>query len=400
MKTVPGLSSPDRENTHIPTYDAATVKEQNPPPNLPGSREAWDAQAYWYFTQALRELLYECEGQQAPGGLDALEEWRHKDSDLVGWELELGAEKERGDPLRFQTARIRRLRLFRYFNKLYLLVLTVEPEALEGLEGDPAARALFEDGPGWWRALAFSGKETWPKLQALQMNAWLRFTRLARLIFSAYPEQAEEGKIAQFRLLRPGREPVVFEGGSERTPTHIPHAPGQVLWPILRALLASCFEERVRFRTHYEFSLNDFLRRYREIYDDRLFVHVSYGPAGPKPDRDHAPQEKLRRLFATVLYVDRKEDTWAEFDGYNYDRAYVEGRLDEAALTLWEGIGQLYGYTGSANAYLGYGSFYCKNITRNVHHHYERMLIQALFYQASLRHYARRITTVTTEALI
>ena len=224
-------------------------------------------------------------------------------------------------------------------------------------------------------------------------GGWLRFTRLARLLYPAYPEQAEEDKITRLCLKRPNREPVHFEGESRTTPTAIPPRVGQELSPVVRELIAAFFGKSVRLPTHHTITLNDALNDYAELYDDRLFVNVSYGLSGHPPDA-----ETNRRLFATALFVDRREDTFSQLDSYAYDPAWLKPCLEEMTLPMWQGLGQQYGFTEMSNVYLGFGDFYCDIIAPvHVHYIYERMLIQALFYHASLRHYASHIANVTGE---
>jgi hypothetical protein len=70
--------------------------------------------------------------------------------------------------------------------------------------------------------------------------------------------------------------------------------------------------------------------------------------------------------------------------------------LNAASLGLWDATGLYAGYTDLSNAYLGAGSFYCNIVApRHVPYSYERMLIAALFYQGSLRHYSREISLAT-----
>lgn len=356
--------------------------------NPAGSEAAHEAQAWWYFTPVLRDLLFDTvdTGNPPPVNVEPLREWQLNSEELKDWQLELSNARERDEPLRFQIARITRLRLFRYFNNQFLLAWTVEPAVLEELRNDDAAAPLFCEGPGWWRALALTPEPSWKKVQSLQLNAWLRFTRLARLLYPAYPEQLAEDKIASLCLTRPPPlEDVPFPVERVDTARAIPRNAGQALSLVVQELLAAFFGSSMRHPTHQK------LENYRDLYDDRMFVNVSYGPAGQPPDI-----ETNQRLFATALFVDCRQDTYSKFDDYPYDPAWLKPRLEEKALSLWRGRGQLYGFTDLSNVYLGYRDFYCNTIAPvHVHFIYERMLIQALFYQASLRHYARRITEAT-----
>jgi len=351
--------------------------------------ETNSAQAYWYFMPALRDLLYELKGPEARTlPLEPVREWRLDNA--TGWRLTLGRDEERGDPLRYQRARVVSVRLWRYFNGLLLLGLSLEPAVLADLPGKPGAAPLFEDSKAWWRILALSPPETWRRVAQLQVNAWLRFTRLARLLYPSFVEQQEEGKIAPL-VLREGSDAVLAECNGRAGPIRIPAAPGQDLCAVVCRLLEGFLGERLETSVGHSEKLANLLRHYSEVYDDRMFANVSYGLAGDRTDK-----ESEQRLFAAALMADRREDGWPEFGGYAYDRAWLGPFLDTARLPMWEGLGQYAGYTGATNAYLGWGDYFCRvTAPRHVHYPYERMLIQALFYRASLRHYARRIVADT-----
>ncbi len=85
--------------------------------------------------------------------------------------------------------------------------------------------------------------------------------------------------------------------------------------------------------------------------------------------------------------------------GYAYSRQEMTQRLEKQGLHLWDELGQRSGYTDFSNVYMGSGGFYCGKIAGDVSFIYGRMLLQALFYRASLRWYGQRITEVTEKLI-
>ena len=395
---------------------------------------AAEIQGWHYFTPALRDILYDRGGETfGDGPLQPVQEWRLPAGTIEGWTLELGKKKESG-----QIARIEAVTLYRYFNGIYLLAWRVSPAALHALREEQARlrdryleevlteqrveRELFETPPAELTPTRRSLRETIEEeverrleregvalfrsrapatpqealaavpeshqehYRALRIENWLHFTRLARILFPSFPEQNHENKISPLRLKdrRGGQLESAFEHWQ---PVHPPATPGESLSPVVKYLLALFATDPSR--------LEHYWRNTRAIYDDRLFVSVAYGLAGEELD-----QTALRRLYSLAFHVDRHADTFSRLDGHAYTPAELYPRLDEQTLWLWKGLGGHYGYTDAANIYLGSGGFF-RNIIAPGHipFIYDRMLIQALFYQATLRRYDARLAEDTPQLL-
>lgn len=132
------------------------------------------------------------------------------------------------------------------------------------------------------------------------------------------------------------------------------------------------------------------------LQEDRMLASCAYALAGPAP-KDAAARGEAERLFSLALYVDKASDTCRDLEGYVYDPKFTWNLMRGGhRLDRWVGLGTFLGFCPYANAYLGYGWFFANVIAReHVPFHYQRMLIQALFYQLTLRSFNRRITHAT-----
>lgn len=341
-------------------------------------------QARLYFLPQLRAILYDTEQRADDRTLSPIQEWEL--TDTQGWCLELQADDRCADWIGTPVTAVR---LYRYFNGIFLLGLRV---ALPEPDGDLAP--LADDCAHWWHPLAFADPTA---VRARSLAARLGFTRLARVIYPSFIEQHEEGKLAaEVRLTdtagatlsrwRPYRRPG-------QTETALLTEPGAALSNVLRFLLTRFFGDGPF--GEYE-DLERFFDAYPHLDDDRLFVNVAYGLAGPAP----APSERgerLRRLFSLALFVDRPgADTFADCGDHAYDRTWLKAALTRASLGLWEETGLYAGFTDMSNAYLAHGRFFCTIAApRHVPYMYERMLIMALFYRASLRRCSRQVADAT-----
>jgi hypothetical protein len=279
-------------------------------------------------------------------------------------------------PVRIR-AHVRDLSLYGYHNGLFLLAARVEMDSdLERMaQAFDSGDNEGEGDSSWWTPL-FTADFT--GVHALQVEHWLRFTKAARLLRPAFPEQQMEGKIEQVSLEQ-SQNPCLAKFDYQDS-----FSPVVLKW--------------LELLTGHDFS-ND-PARLLFVRDDRMVVNVAYGLAGPAPGDDPEAAEALRRLFSLALFVDRGKDGFASQDGYAYDRAFVQSQLDQRVNRRWEGVGSLYGYTNYSNVAMGLGEMFNGPIA-NVHipFVYGRMLVVALFYELSLAHFARRVS-IATENLV
>ncbi len=358
-------------------------------------------QAMLYFFPHLREQLFDL-GADDPvsdhGGADAaqrtdpcepVQEWRSVAAQ--GWRLELvpGTDSEGGPAPRPLSAPVQSLRLFGYYNGTYLLALRVELPPPAG----PWA-ALGQDTPEWWHPLVFGPADS-SDLAERALSRWLQFTRLALVIYPSFTEQWQEGKLpAQVRLLKNPSQVQWTPQPRLTDAVPLPWPPGENLSQVLRDLLGHFFgADPIGDGS----GLDALLNRYADFHDDRLFVNVAYGLAGPVPE-PAVRRAVLGRLFSLALFVDRPVDTFDDCGGLAYDRDWLKGALAESGLRIWEETGLYAGFTGFSNAWLGCGDFFCETAApRHVPYSYERMLILALFYQLALRGFSRAVSHATAK---
>lgn len=366
-----------------------------------------EAQAYRYFSPALRDILFDCQRpSELPNeAMKPVEEWRLPEKMVADWRLILDAcqqpEKEGAEWSAMQAAHevyFHSIRLYRYFNGVYVLAFTVIPEVLRRIKNSPLARdseckvhdVLVQEDV---IATRQHYTEVYPAWEAewnqLSLESWLHFTRLARVIYPSFPQQEAEKKIAPLRLKLNGDYYVdVFEHAKAM---RIYERPGADISPILRALIAQ-FSQRTPIENAPEKSFFD---GYTQLFDDRLYVSVAYGIAGKQ-----LPEKELQRLNALTTYVDREWDTFSDLGGYVYKPESVTAQLEARSLDYWQGLGGYYSFTDFSNSYLSRGGFFSGVIApEHIIHIYDRMLLQALFYQASLRYYDQRICDSTTRLI-
>lgn len=351
-----------------------------------------EAQAYRYFSPAIRDILFDVAASPGPEknrytALEALKEWRIPAETLASWELHLGKEKDKDKeetgPLEYQIAKVTAVTLYRYFNGIYLLAFRVEPKALAQIPDD--SPLFCAEGPGDLADIVLRDPANKEYYEQLQLESWLHFTRLARLIYPSFPQQNDEKKIVPVRLFIDGK--VVAPAFEKSQKVRILEKPGEDISPVIRYLL-KVFARRPE-------TLDHFFDHYTNIYDDRMFVSVAYGLAGKQ-----RPAEQLKRLFYLALYVDRHAETFPDMAGHAYTPEVIERLTQARTLDLWNGLGGYYGCTEFSNACLYRGEGFRSYIApEHIPYIYDRMLIQALFYQASLRHYDDNICRETQKLL-
>ena len=312
-----------------------------------------EQEAYLYFLPYLREMIFDT--QAAPSAINTIRHWRLKATE--GRILDLDGTR----------AKFAGVSLFGYFNDLFVLALRLEPEAEL-----PPGSSLDTDGPGWWRDLFFKPREQFERIKKLQLQTWLRFTNQARILYPSFHQQLDERKFTPMRLEpKAPHATVTFE---HRDPFS----------PIVLEFLRNFFPR-----------LPGLEKRLVSVPDDRMVANVAYGLAGLPPETERE-QERVERLFSLALYVDHDWTAFDSMDGYAYDKTFIRERMQQDSLYRWRGVGTYSGFCAYANAYLGFGEFFNQVVApEHVPYHYGRMLLLALLYQATLRHYNRRISAAT-----
>ncbi len=263
-----------------------------------------------------------------------------------------------------------------------MLAYTVEPEVLGVLRSKVMLDGVPLLGDLPRRVTELSGAN---RLAAhLQLEAWLRFTRLARQLYPTFTEQREENKIAALTLKAGGN---CIEALGKPMSNTLPENAGDKLSEIVLFLL------RQFFKPAEQATVETLVKRHIQLFDDRQFVSVAYGLAGKQ-------YEDLHHLCTLAAVTDRFADAQQEGNKYPYHKPATDKMLEDAEFDLWAHIGSHYIFTDMVNAYIGNGWFF-RNIVADKHirYIYERMMVQALFYQASLRHYDDQITRQTQQLL-
>lgn len=355
-----------------------------------------DAEAFYYFTPTLRDIVFDRE-ERSKNELRPVQEWHLGSEQISKWRLELlpsqAQQKEINNgrltkELAHQSTVFQAIHLYRYFNGIYLLAFRVRPEALtseakqqlEKLNVQFAGQLSQITDPN---QITLTGIPIYPNLCNLQLEAWLRFTRLARQLYPTFTEQWNEEKIAPLELTVPElAKPIrALDGKVSRQLLKSANH----LSSILLHLVQQFFSEDIQQK------LKDEIR----LFDDRMFVSVAYGLAGAKHDED-----TRNRVKALITTTDRFEDTWSEMEGYAYTKTALDRMMQNTEFDWWAGKGGHFIYNDMVNGYLYNGWFFREVIApKHIPYIYDRMLIQALFYQASLRDYDHQITVKTTALL-
>ena len=379
-----------------------------------------DAQAFHFFTPILRNILFDRgteDTEHSPQTLTPMREWYLPQEVIQLWRMTL--HKADGDknitPLTQQTALFQSVQLFRYFNGIYVLAFTVTPEVLPPLQErvkqkrDELAEAekqipVEERKPAWEldkeadaTVSLFAGsiqkladvspydpdRDVYPKLQ---LEAWLRFSRLGRQLYRSFTEQGDESKIAKLCLNSVTGETLKTAFDESMKKLEMPEHPGKDLSPIIIFLLQQFFKPQAA-------ALETWLKQNIALYDDRMFISVAYGLAG----KQHT-DETLHKINTLAGFTDRVADCWVE--DYPYTAEVTDRYLQGKCFDLWKAVGSNYFYTDRVNAYVSNGGFFRRSIaTCHIPHLYNRMLVQALFYQASLRHYDHKMIETTLTLL-
>jgi hypothetical protein len=363
---------------YLPVYSAdksiVNLTEQIKPIKYGESDNQDQAQAYLYFQPPVRDYLFDTSAKS--NSLSPIREWS---LDKVG-DFLLSLKLPNCEKI--IEADISDVRLYQYFNNLCMLAVSVKPAG----QISKFSSMLFETkDERWWYCLAFSELNEWRLVKNRQMYSWLAFTKLARLLFASFKEQVDEGKIARTELLENIKDEYLIRG------TLMDSAELKI-----KPVTENNFSEIIGYLLSRFFKTDDaykacFNNKYHLVFDDRMFVNVAYGYVGPMLGLEAAD-----KLFKLALYVDTDNDTWSSCQGYAYDPDFLAELGKKQIYNRWRANGILSGYTSYSNVYLGNDDFFCDVIAKaHVPLIYGRMLLIALFYQASLRYYNRRIMEET-----
>lgn len=355
-----------------------------------------EAEAFHYFTPTLRHILFDQGDTSSPSKhqLKPMQEWRLDKEQIESWRLCLHDVFNQGDvnanltetvdPLTQQVVTIEAVHLYRYFNGHYLLSFRVKPEALT-----PEIQTFLADQNAQFLSDIDGSEPYYSQCEALQLEAWLRFTRLARILYPSFTEQEDEKKIASLRLFCQQQEKTLASAFEKTSELGIPSCAGERLSPIVIFLLQQFFAEDKRE------DVEAWVKQHIKLYDDRMFTSVAYGLAGKKHN-----DVILSRVVALSATTDRVADTFTDLDHYPYTESALNDYLAGTQCELWKGMGGVYTFTDVTNAYVYQGWFFRTIIAqKDIPNIYDRMMVQALFYQASLRHYDDEITFNTQRLL-
>lgn len=220
----------------------------------------------------------------------AVKEWRLTQTEIESWELHLGEEEQADDPIKYQASKIVSVRLFQYFNGIYILAVRVEPLVLEKCR----QQKIFDDSDcNTLNEMVQKDVENTTAYQQLAMENWLHFTRHVRLLYPTFPQQNTENKIAPIHLIRHGKGTITaFKDKIDKIKIH--KKPGQDFSLVMCELLKSFAKEPDKVK--------GILENYQNLYDDRMFVSVAYGIAGKK-----LPEQSLQRINTLVSHIDRQD---------------------------------------------------------------------------------------------
>lgn len=347
----------------------------------------WDA--YHYLDPVIREKLFATQAGQSgqdKSGISAAEativkEWRCVEKDDKPAKLTWTISADVWGP---QDVNIVALKLFRFYNGIYMLAIQVEAYPVGPIR-DGEEHAFHSDDHNWWHPLFVPPAEPDnDPVMAAEAERWLRFTQMARSIYQGFITREYDQPPPRFRVRGiPGCE--CRDG------------------PLIRRTLT---DQDTLFTSDLEVMLSYFFKitpgrsdpslKLHSLHDERMFVNVSYCLAG-NPLLNDAGRKGYEALFSLVTYVDaRAKNGFGHLGGYAYDPGYTKQLLSDQRYDRWQALGSMYAYTDYSNAYLGFGGEFFYNIApRHVHYNYQYMLILALFYRASLNHYSRRINDAT-----
>ncbi len=181
-----------------------------------------------------------------------------------------------------------------------------QTEVFPSEDGGLNHQADNQNNPGAQTLEGFKDDPLRDKYKDLQLEAWLRFSRLARQLYPSFTEQGEEEKIAPLSLSKVEGDEPVYSFDKQMKP-NFPKAIGEQLSPVVREILLSFFAEEKWG------AVGGWLKNSLKLYDDRMFISVAYSLAGAQHD-----QRTLNIINALAGTTDRVYDVSKEFDNLPY----------------------------------------------------------------------------------
>lgn len=352
------------------------------------------AQAYEYFHTNIQEQLFETEHEESAKNHSKINPIiHHRLKHEITHDLTLKLQDED----KTTSAQIEDVSMYEYYNGLFLLGIRIglpentyhqeinaacwvdEKDKEKKLEAESPFYNLICNDKKWWEVLVYGNEETWEILHNLQVEYWLRYTKLVRILYANFFEQLTEQKIAPITLHNKGKE---LQQSRVKDPF------SNIILYFITQFLDVKKEELTRNK------------RLKHIADERMFTHASYVLAGTAPKAETTAKSEFERLFSYALYVDQKTDGYDIANGWAYDKDYIQTLMKTQTIKRWESISSLSGYTDYSSIFMGFTGYF-QNPTATVHvpYIYAKMQIQILFYKLTLEHFNRR-TSLATEKLM
>ena len=389
------------ENNHVKSYKITPPASLLKKEGKPSDDEIAHAQAYEYFHSHIQDQLFETIEYQQQATQNALKPIvHHRLQTTKNLTLRLNDKKEDGSG-EVTIAQVEDVSLYEYYNGMLLLGIRVglpqnksyqeinSTQCWEYRENknkskcdENLQRCLICDEQHWWKPLIFSNISTWQKIQTLQVENWLRYSKLVRILYANFFEQLNEFKIAPIEL---------YDGKKKLISSKVSDEFNAVIRHILKWFIKDEHNELNRYGDLFKKD-----NRLKHITDERMFVHASYVLTGATPKPDTYEAEEFERLFSYALFVDQHTDGYDNAQRWAYDKDFLQQKVKQQSITRWKSISSLSGYTDYSTVFMGFTGWF-QNPTATVHvpYVYAKMQIQILFYRLTLQHLDRCIAVAT-----
>jgi len=277
------------------------------------------------------------------------------------------------------TGNIADVSLYQFHNHLAVLALRITMPPLPTM---PSHEEDLMHGKGWWRLLFADTFDDLPSFwQQRQVNHWLNFTKMSRILYADFYDQLTEKKIAPLHW--------VSDDESANTTFKVQDSFNTIVINLLKVFFPNLNPAQDGWARN---------QRLRHVYTNFMHVNVAYTLAGEAPCKQSLAYENAQRLFSLALYVDEESDSYDAANGYAYDQQFTQELLEKHQYNRWNDIGTYMGFCPYASVFMGYGYFF-KNVISPTHvpYVYGRMFIEALHYRNTLAHFDRHITAATND---